>query len=63
MKKKHYLIIGLICIMGSLDAGHAQLSAAVRDQPGNNLISESITKSLKVVLIVTGQRLPLNLFF
>lgn len=63
MKKKHYLIIGLIFIMGSIDAGHAQLSAAVRDQPGNNLISESITKSLKVVLIELGNKYGTDILF
>ena len=63
MKKKHYLIIGLICIMGSLDAGHAQLSAAVRDQPGNSFNSESITKSLKVVLIELGNKYGTDILF
>ena len=63
MKKKHYLIIGLIFIMGSIDAGHAQLSAAVRDQPGNNLIPESITKSLKVVLIELGNKYGTDILF
>ena len=63
MKKKHYLIIGLIFIMGSIDAGYAQLSAAVRDQPGNNLISESISKSLKVVLIELGNKYGTDILF
>ncbi len=49
--------------MGSIDAGHAQLSAAVRDQPGNNLIPESITKSLKVVLIELGNKYGTDILF
>lgn len=46
MKKKHYLIIGLICLLGSFDAGNAQLSAAVLDHPRKSLISETETKTL-----------------
>ena len=49
--------------MGSIDAGYAQLSAAVRDQPGNNLISESISKSLKVVLIELGNKYGTDILF
>jgi len=52
MKKKHYLIIGLLCLLGSFDAGHAKLYAAVRDQPSKSLISENVPKSL--ALKVTG---------
>lgn len=52
MKKKHYLIIGLICLLGSFDAGNAQLSAAVLDHPRKSLISETETKTL--ALKVTG---------
>jgi hypothetical protein len=63
MKKKHYLIIGLICIIGSIDAGHAQLSAAVREQPRNSMISETVTKSLKVVLIELGNKFGTDILF
>ena len=52
MKKKHYLIIGLICLLGSFDAGNAQLSAATLDHPRKSLISETETKTL--ALKVTG---------
>jgi TonB-dependent SusC/RagA subfamily outer membrane receptor len=52
MKKKHYLIIGLICLLGSFDAGNAQLSAAVLDHPRKSLISETEIKTL--ALKVTG---------
>ena len=52
MKKKDYLIIGLICLLGSFDAGNAQLSAAVLDHPRKSLISETETKTL--ALKVTG---------
>ncbi len=52
MKKKHYLIIGLIFLLGSFDAGNAQLSAAVLDHPRKSLISETETKTL--ALKVTG---------
>jgi len=63
MKKKHYLIIGLIGIIGSIDAGHAQLSAAVREQPRNNMISEAATKSLKVALIELGNKFGTDILF
>ena len=49
--------------MGSIDAGYAQLSAAVRDQPGNNLISETSSKSLKVVLIELGNKYGTDILF
>ena len=52
MKKKHYLIIGLICLLGSFDAGNAQLSAATHDYPRKSLISETEIKTL--ALKVTG---------
>ena len=52
MKKKHYLIIGLICLLGSFDAGNAQLSAATLDYPRKSLNSETETKTL--ALKVTG---------
>ena len=52
MKKKHYLIIGLICLLGSFDAGNAQLSAATHDYPRKSLISENVPNSL--ALKVTG---------
>ena len=63
MKKKYYLIIGLIFIMGSIDAGHAQLSAAVRDQPGHSLKTESITKSLKLVLEELGNKYGTDILY
>ena len=46
MKKKQYLIIGLISFLGSFYASNAQLSAAVLDDPRKSLISENVTKSL-----------------
>jgi len=52
MKKKQYLIIGLISLLGSFYASNAQLSAAVLDHPSKSLISETVTKTLE--LKVTG---------
>ena len=52
MKKKQYLIIGLISLLGSFYASNAQLSAAVLDHPSKSLISETVTKTL--ALKVTG---------
>jgi TonB-linked SusC/RagA family outer membrane protein len=52
MKKKQYLIIGLISLLGSFYASNAQLSAAVLDHHSKSLISETVTKTLE--LKVTG---------
>jgi TonB-linked SusC/RagA family outer membrane protein len=46
MKKKQYLIIGLISLLGSFYASNAQLSAAVLDHPRKSLIYENVTKNL-----------------